>query len=186
MSLWALLALSLALSADAFAVSISTGMSNSIITKKHCLITALTFGLFQAAMPIAGFYAGVGFSDLISSFDHYVAFILLALIGVKMIVESIKKENMNKIEKKNFSYKSLIFQGIATSIDALAVGVSLSVVNVNIALSSTIIGSVTFAVCLLGILMGRKIGSLMGKRAEFLGGVVLIIIGINILIEGLL
>ncbi len=184
MTLSTIFMLSVALSADAFTVSVTNGMTNSKITLAQRVATALTFAVFQGLMPIIGFFVGLEFSELISGFDNYIAFFLLSFIGVKMLIESRKCEE--KDECPTFSPKILFLQGVATSIDALVVGVSLCVINVNIFIASLIICVITFAICFFGVTMGKKIGLLFGKKAEMLGGVILILIGLKILLEGIL
>jgi putative Mn2+ efflux pump MntP len=181
-----LVLIALGLSADAFAVSVTNGMCSSHITKKNAFYTALTFGLFQAAMPVLGFFLGCTFSEFISRFQHWVALFLLGFIGINMIAEAIK-ERRNPEDactvKNVFTVKNLILQGIATSIDALAVGVGFAVMDINIFWAALLIGVITFFCCTVGVFIGRKFGALLGLRARFIGGILLLIIGIRIFIE---
>lgn len=181
--------LSLCLATDAFAVSITNGMCSCKVTKKNVFITALTFGLFQGLMPILGFVFGSSFTDIISRYQHFIALFLLGAIGLNMIVEAIK-ENKNPDgicnSKTVFTTKNLIIQGIATSIDALAVGVSLAAMDVNITSISLLIGSITFICCSVGVFIGRKFGLLLGIRAKFVGGFILILLGLKIFIENII
>ena len=185
MDLLTLILLALGLAADAFAVSLSNGMCACKITKKNALATALTFGFFQAAMPVLGYFLGCTFSDIVQQFQHWIALILLSLIGINMIWDAIKEaRNPESCSNKNiFTVQNLVLQGIATSIDALAVGVSLAVMNTNILSSALVIGIITFLCCLFGVYIGRKFGSLLGLRAKLFGGFLLILIGVRIFVE---
>ncbi|MBE5967546.1 MAG: manganese efflux pump [Lachnospiraceae bacterium] len=185
MDLFTLILLALGLATDAFAVSLSNGMCACTVTKKHAIATAFTFGFFQAAMPILGYFLGCTFSDVVSRFQHWIALFLLGAIGVNMIWDAIKdQKNPEDCSNKNiFTVSNLIIQGIATSIDALAVGVSLAVINVNILTSSLVIGIITFICCIFGVYLGHKFGSLLGIHARLIGGILLILIGLRIFIE---
>ena len=186
MDLLTQLLLSFCLATDAFAVSITNGMCSHKVTKYNVISTALTFGLFQGLMPILGFLLGNSFTDVISKYQHFIALFLLSAIGINMIIEAIKEsKNPESVCKATniFSAKNLIVQGIATSIDALAVGVSLAAMEVNITSISLLIGSITFLCCAFGVYIGRKFGVLLGIRAKFGGGIFLILIGVKILIE---
>ncbi|MDE6667539.1 MAG: manganese efflux pump MntP family protein [Clostridia bacterium] len=190
----------ISLAMDAFAVSICDGMVYRKLTKGKAVIMPTVFGVFQAVMPIIGFYIGMAFNqiDAFDSVDHWIAFALLFIIGGKMIYDGIKelraKEEMLKI--KQFSLPEVLVQGVATSIDALFVGFSLNamlegVTNVQVWawISVGIIGVITFIISLIGVIIGVKVGQLFRKKAsvaEIIGGVVLIGIALKILIEGLL
>jgi len=177
------------LATDAFAVSITNGMCSYRVTKKDVLTTALTFGLFQGIMPILGFLLGNRFTDVISKYQHFIALFLLGAIGINMIIEAIKdtKNPEGVCKTKNvFTSKNLIIQGIATSIDALAVGVSLAAMDANITSTALLIGGITFICCLFGVFIGRKFGLLLGIRAKFGGGIILIILGFKLFIENIL
>lgn len=180
--------IALGLSADAFAVSVTDGMCGRKVTKKDAILTATSFGLFQGIMPILGFVLGKTFSDTICRFQHWVALFLLGAIGINMIVEAVKEyrhpDNVcggNKV----FGARNLILQGIATSIDALAVGVGFAAMKVNIYTSSILIGFVTFIFCVFGVFIGKRFGFLLGIRARLIGGILLIIIGLKIFFENL-
>lgn len=186
MDLFTLLFLALGLSADAFAVSVTNGLCSSRITKKNAFVTAMTFGLFQALMPILGFILGQTFSEFVNRYQHWVALFLLGFIGINMIVEAIKErrhpEDACNI-KDIFTVKNLMLQGIATSIDALAAGVSFAVLKLPILSTALFIGIITFLCCVLGVYIGKRFGSLLGIRAKLMGGIILIIIGLKIFIE---
>lgn len=180
-----LVLLALGLSADAFAVAISNGICSSKVTKKEAFSTALSFGFFQGLMPVLGYVLGKTFSDIICRYQHWVALFLLGAIGINMLVEAIKewKHPESSCNTNIFTVKNLVLQGIATSIDALAAGVSLAVLSINIISSSLLIGLITFILCALGVYIGKKFGSLLGIRARFVGGSILLLIGIRIFIE---
>lgn len=183
------------LSMDAFAVSICDGMIYSDLNKKKGAVMPITFGLFQAAMPLIGFFLGTLFLEYIETYDHWVAFILLLIIGGKMIFDGIKEIRHPdvEIERKKFSVGEVVIQGIATSIDALAVGISMlamdGITKITVWGYAAFIGAITFCISLVGVVIGRKVGKLFKNKAsiaEIVGGVVLIAIGLKILIEGLL
>lgn len=177
-----LVLLSFGLAADAFAVSLSDGMCSKHVTKNNAIAVATSFGFYQALMPILGFLLGCTFAEVIGRFQHWVALFLLSAIGINMIWDTIKEaKNPHCVQTKNiFSTKNLTLQGIATSIDALAVGVSLAVIQANIVSSALVIGIITFASCFVGVLIGHKFGSLLGCRAKIAGGILLILIGLRI------
>lgn len=181
--------LSFCLATDAFAVSITNGMCSYKVTKENVVSTAFTFGLFQGFMPILGFLLGNSFTDIISRYQHFIALFLLGAIGLNMIVDAIK-DNKNPegvCKTKNvFTTKNLIIQGVATSIDALALGVSLAAMDANITTTALLIGSITFICCSFGVYIGRKFGLLLGIRAKFGGGILLILLGIKIFIENII
>ena len=186
MSLITVILLGLALAMDAFAVSLSTGATMCKMHLRHALRMAGFFGAFQAIMPIAGWSAGRLAADLIQAYDHWVAFFLLSIIGGKMIYEAVWGEKDEDEEKKDpHNVYLLLTLAVATSIDAAAVGISLSFLHVAIVLPSIIIGVITFFVSLLGTSIGCKAGSLFGSKIEILGGLVLIGIGAKILIQHL-
>lgn len=190
----------ISLSMDAFAVSICNGMVYRNLNKRKAVSMPLTYGIFQAVMPIIGFYVGLAFLSYIEAFDHWIAFALLLFIGGKMVVDGIKefRSPEEEITPKQYSFPEVFIQGIATSIDALAVGFSLNamlnipeIVNVQAWawLCVGIIGLITFTITLTGVIIGIKVGKLFRKKAcvaEIIGGLVLIGIGLKILIEGLL
>jgi len=172
------------LAMDAFAVSISSGLTIKYLRIADALKIALFFGLFQAIMPIIGWSAGLSFRDYISSIDHWIAFTLLSIIGLKIIYESLKIEG--KRQKLNpLNIYVLLMLSIATSIDALAVGLSFSCLRSSIILPSIIIGSITFLLSIFGVYFGNRFGNNLKKKVEIIGGLILIGIGIKILIEHL-
>lgn len=177
---------SIGLSMDACAVSISNGMCYGNIKKKQILTTAIAFGFFQALMPILGYIIGSTFSETISFLDHWIALILLGFIGGKMVIEALKElkypEACLNVDK-NLTFKTLLLQAIATSIDALAVGIGFAVIKVDIISAALSIGSITFINSVIGSSLGKKFGEMFKQKAEILGGAILIIIGIKIFIE---
>lgn len=177
---------SLGLSMDACAVSISNGMCCANYQRKQILLTALAFGFFQAFMPVIGYTAGLAFSDLISFLDHWIALFLLSIIGGKMIFEAVKELKYPEvclISEKNLTYRRLITQAIATSIDALAVGIGFAVMKVNIFSAALYIGAITFVCSVAGSNLGKKFGQMFKQKAEIFGGAILVFIGIKIFIE---
>lgn len=183
MGLVELFVLAVGLSMDAFAVSICKGLSLGKIRVKHMCIAGAWFGGFQALMPLIGYYLGSVFSHIITTYDHWIAFILLAIIGGNMI-----KESLDKDEEKadaSMSVKSMFLLAVATSIDALAVGVTFAFLDVNIIPAVSFIGIITFICSALGVKIGSIFGTKYKSKAEFFGGAVLIIIGLKILLEGL-
>lgn len=185
-----------ALAMDAFAVSVTKGMTLKNLTKKMAIKIALFFGVFQAAMPLIGWILGISFEGYIKSIDHWIALVLLSILGGKMIYEFYENRKEEKSELLNevsttldndnieeLSNRELTSLAIATSIDALAVGISFAFLNVNIVLSSIIIGIITFVVCFIGVIAGKKISGLFKDYAELIGGIILILIGINIFNE---
>lgn len=183
MELFEIIAIGIGLAMDAFAVSICKGLSMKKIDWKKAIIIALYFGIFQALMPILGYFLGSTFSSFVQSVDHWIAFILLAIIGGNMIKDSTDDE----VEKRNdkVDVKTMLLLAIATSIDALAVGVTFAFFEVNLLLSISIIGIITFVLSFLGVIIGNKFGDKFQNRAELAGGIVLIIIGLKILLEHL-
>ena len=188
MGYWEILLTGVALAMDAFAVSICKGIKMPKLRKSHIVIIAVFFGGFQMLMPLIGWLLGSQFVQYISKFDHWIAFALLAFIGVKMAIESFKHEEEEccKCESK-LDLKELVVLAIATSIDALAVGITFALYpDINILPSISIIGIVTFVICAGGVVIGHKFGAKFKSKAELLGGIVLVIIGLKLLIEGLL
>ena len=175
------------LSMDALAVTVANTLCYSN-KRGYLLFMSFMFGLFQALMPVIGFFAGSMFLSLIERIDHWMALVLLSLIGINMIVESFKesKEGDISCEIKNISVKMILLQAIATSIDALAVGISLTAVEQNIFISSLIIGSITFVICIIGTFIGNRLGRFIKNKAEVFGGIILILIGIKIFLEDVL
>ena len=185
MDLWSLLALACALAMDAFAVAIVSGIALNPLTKRQVFRLSFHFGLFQALMPSLGWIAGNALYRYISSVDHWIAFGLLAFVGGKMFLESFHKEEDKKPSSDPTKGWDLVILSIATSIDALAVGLSLAIIGERIFKPAVIIGLVAAAFTIIGMLLGRKIGTLWGKRVEAAGGIILIAIGLRILISHL-
>mgnify|MGYP000218964161 FL=1 len=169
------------LSMDAFAVSICKGLGMRKVNKKQALVIGLFFGGFQALMPFIGYCLGSTLSGLVDSIDHWIAFILLAFIGINMIKESFEEEKQND----DFSWKTMLMLAIATAIDALAVGVTFSFESINIFMAISIIGLTTFIIASAGVYIGHIFGNKYQQKAQITGGIILILIGIKILIEGL-
>lgn len=182
MSVIEIILMAVALAMDALAVAICKGMTIKKLTAEHTLKVGIYFGGFQAVMPIAGYYIGKTFADVIKSFDHWVVFALLAGLGVHMVIGAFKEE---KEHNDDFSHKTMIVLAIATSIDALAIGVSLSVMRSNLWINVAIIGAITFIMTSLGVFIGHKFGNKLGIKAELIGGFILIGVGLRVLIEHL-
>ncbi len=192
MSFIALIFTAFALSMDAFAVSITKGMTIKNLKKSTALKMALTFGVFQGAMPLLGWALGISFESYIKSIDHWIAFILLGFIGFNMIkgfFDDRKEENASELEFSattdvdDLSNKEIIMLAVATSIDALAVGISFAFLNVSIIPAASIICIITFLVCVVGVFVGNKVDDIFNGYAELVGGVILILIGFNIFNE---
>jgi putative Mn2+ efflux pump MntP len=184
MHLAIILFIAVGLSMDAFAVSVVTGSVYRELKVRHALRMALFFGGFQAAMPIIGFLAGLSLKNYISAYDHWIAFGLLTFVGGKMIYESLRIESAEKnLDPANLLV--LLALSVATSIDALAIGISLSMLTASIVGAALIIGLVTFALSYAGILIGKRFGHFFESRIEIVGGVILIAIGLKILIQHL-
>lgn len=186
MSLLTIFLLALSLSADAFAVAIATGISQQPVRTKQALSMAFSFGFFQAIMPIMGFLLASLFAKQIMSYDHWIAFILLAYIGGNMIYAGWQWADKGIITKDVFLFRSLVTLGIATSIDALAVGVSLTGNTTDIYLPALIIGVMTFIISYIGLEFGKRWGFYIGSRSEMIWGLILIGIGTHIFIEHLI
>ena len=181
MGIFSTLLTGFALSMDAFAVSVTKGMTLKKINLSIATKIAFLFGLFQAVMPLIGWLFGMNFELYIRSIDHWIAVVLLSFLGIKMIIEAIKNDdNDNSTYLDN---KELIILSIATSIDALAVGVTFAFLNIDIIPVCISIGVITFLVCFIGVLIGKKIGSVFKNYAQIIGGIILILIGLNILNE---
>ena len=180
-----LLLIGIGLSMDAFAVSICKGLNMKKVNKVHCAVIALFFGGFQALMPLIGWALGKQFESYITSIDHWIAFVLLALIGGNMVRESRQKEaeEVEKCEPK-LNIKELFLLAIATSIDALAVGITFAFLRVDIP-AIAIIGATTFTISAIGVFVGNIFGSKYKDKAELAGGIILILIGVKILLEHL-
>lgn len=183
MSLWELFVIAVGLSMDAFAVSICKGLSVRRLKPKHVLIAGLYFGGFQALMPLLGYFLGKQFQSLITSADHWIAFILLGLIGFNMIREAKNgdEENLND----SMGVKAMLPLAVATSIDALAVGITFAFLQVQIAPAISFIGVTTFLLSAAGVKIGNVFGMKYKAKAELFGGIVLILMGLKILLEHL-
>ena len=182
-----ILLIGIGLSMDAFAVAVSKGLSMQKINYKAGLIIALFFGVFQAGMPLIGYFAAIRFERYIVAADHWVAFGLLLFIGGKAIVESIKEIRSGEKKEENFKlrYGELVVLAFATSVDALAVGISFAFLSVQIWKSVSIIGVTTFLISFAGVCIGNRFGAKLKAKAEIAGGVILILIGLKILLEHL-
>ena len=182
MSIWDLFILAVGLSMDAFAVSVCKGLSLGKIKPKHMCIAGAWFGGFQALMPLIGYFLGSFFAEMIEKYDHWVAFVLLAIIGGNMIKESFDKDE--KVDS-SMDVKSMLLIAIATSIDALAVGVTFAFLQVQIVPAVSFIGVITFIFSAVGVKIGSLFGTKYKSKAELFGGIVLVLIGIKILLEGI-
>ena len=183
MNLWELFVIAVGLSMDAFAVSICKGLSTPRLRLRHSLICGGYFGLFQALMPLLGWLLGVRFQAMIASLDHWIAFILLGIIGVNMIRES--RENEEESVDSSFAFRTMLPLAVATSIDALAVGISFAALSVDIVPAVSLIGVTTFIFSVAGVAIGHTFGARYEKPATIVGGVVLILLGLKILLEHL-
>ncbi|MBQ1453563.1 MAG: manganese efflux pump [Ruminococcus sp.] len=183
MSYLELFVIAVGLSMDAFAVSICKGLSVRRLRPRHNLICGLYFGGFQALMPVIGWLLGRQFESLIKSIDHWIAFALLVLIGANMIREAVKNEEENLND--SFSPKTMLPLAVATSIDALAVGVTFAFLDVSIVPAVSMIGATTFILSAVGVKIGNVFGAKYKSKAELVGGIVLVAMGIKILIEHL-
>ena len=180
MGLWELFVIAVGLSMDAFAVSICKGLSVQKLSLRHAFCAGAYFGGFQALMPLIGFLVGVRFQGLIAGVDHWIAFVLLSYLGGKMVYESFKEEDSHLI---TFSSRMLFTLGVATSIDALAVGVSMAFLKTGIWFPASVIAFTTFFLSFSGVICGFRFGKIKGLKVELLGGLILIVIGVKILIE---
>lgn len=183
MSLWELFLIAVGLSMDAFAVSICKGLSVKKVEPKHSLTAGLYFGGFQAMMPLIGFLLGVNFQSMIESIDHWIAFILLGFIGANMIKEA--RSDEEECLDCSFGPKSMLPMAVATSIDALAVGVSFAFLQVDIVPAVIFIGVITFTLSAIGVKVGNVFGMKYKSKAEIFGGIILIAMGAKILLEHL-
>lgn len=185
MGFFELFLIGIGLSMDAFAVAICKGLGMERINKRDTLLLALFFGGFQALMPLTGYLLGSRFASYIERWDHWIAFVLLAFIGGNMIRESCEQEEEEIEHGGSIRYRELFTLAVATSIDALAVGVSFAFLGVHIAPAVTLIGCTTFVLTLVGVWVGNLFGSRYKSRAELTGGIILILIGVKILLEHL-
>lgn len=185
MGLGELLLLGIGLSMDAFAVSVCKGLAMKKATLKEGAVCGLWFGGFQALMPLIGYFLGTLFAEAIESIDHWVAFVLLAIIGANMLKEAFGKDEEESGDA-DLSVKTMFVMAVATSIDALAVGISLAMVgNVNIFFAVLVIGVCTFVLSTIGVKVGNVFGSRYEKKAQMAGGIILILLGLRILLEHL-
>lgn len=186
MGITELVLLSVGLAMDAFSVSVCKGLGMKKLNLRDGFIIALFFGVFQAGMPLIGYFLGSRFAGYISSFSHWVAFVLLGIIGAKMIFEAFHEDD-EASENDEFSLKigQLFILAIATSIDALAVGIVFAAEQAHLVRSVTLIGIITLALSFAGVIIGNKFGSRYEKKAEIAGGIILVLIGIKLLLDGL-
>ena len=175
--------ISVGLAMDAFAVAICKGLSMKKLNIKNAFIIALYFGFFQAIMPVIGYFLGSSFRSFVESVDHWIAFVLLAFVGINMIKESTDDE----LEKRNdrVDFKTMIILSIATSIDALVIGITFAFFKARIVESAIIIGIITFILSFIGVIIGNKFGDKFQNKAEVFGGIILILMGIKILLTHL-
>ena len=187
MSFVELLLFGIGLSMDAFAVSICKGLSVRKLRPKHAITVGLWFGGFQALMPLIGYLLGKQFEWLITSIDHWIAFILLVCIGGKMVVEAVRDRDHEVVGKKDqpLDHKEMFLLAVATSIDALAVGITFALLDTPIIEAIVIIGCTTFVLSIVGVIVGNFFGTRYKKKAEIIGGIILILIGLKILLEHL-
>ena len=185
MGLWELFILAVGLSMDAFAVAICKGLAIRRLQLRQALVVGLWFGAFQALMPAVGYLLGSAFAELVTSVDHWIAFVLLAIIGANMIREGVRGDEESC--DPSLSFNVMLMLAIATSIDALSVGFTIAEYDLSMALvSSLIIAVVTFCICMGGLILGKKAGTRLSGKASILGGVILIAIGLEIFISGLI
>ena len=182
MSIWELTVISVGLAMDAFAVSVCKGLAMKQMNWRHAALAGVYFGGFQMLMPLFGYLLGTGFRDRIASVDHWIAFVLLAAIGANMVREAFSDEEE---ADGSFDVKTMLLLAVATSIDALAVGVTFAFLKVNILLAVCLIGAVTFVLSVTGVRVGNVFGKKYRSRAELAGGVILILMGLKILLEHL-
>jgi len=182
-----LLVLAVGVSMDAMAVSVCKGLAMKKATFRNAMTCGIWFGGFQALMPLVGFYLGTIFADAIRKFDHWVAFVLLAIIGVNMLKEALEKGDSCSVQDADLSFKTMLLMAIATSIDALAVGISLAMMleGGQIFLAVLLIGIMTCSLSALGVKIGNVFGCKFEKKAQIAGGVILILLGTKILLEHL-
>ena len=190
MSLLAIFMLAIGLSMDAFSVAICKGLSMKKITIAKMLVVGTWFGLFQAMMPLIGYYLGSAFSSAIVKIDHWIAFVLLSFIGINMIKEALEKEvetpGDKNTETENLSFKEMFILAVATSIDALACGITFAFLKVDIWVAVSLIGATTFVFGFCGVKIGNVFGVKYKSKAELAGGIILIVLGVKILIEHLM
>lgn len=188
MSIIEILLLAVSLSMDAFAVALCKGLAMPKIKLRHCAVVGAWFGSFQALMPLIGFLLGKTFADKITAIDHWIAFVLLALIGANMIKEALSKKEEEEVSS-SLGFKTMFVMAVATSIDALAVGVTFAFTEFDppyfVYIAIVLIGIVTFTLSAVGVKVGNIFGTKYKSKAEFAGGVILILLGLKILLEGI-
>ena len=184
MLFWEVILIAVGLSMDTFAVSIMLGLSVKKPKIIEYFIPALYFGFFQTVMPLTGYFAGTLFAVKIQRFDHWIAFILLAFIGGRMIHESFSKEE-EKVKENSYRFVVMVLLAIATSIDSLVVGLTFAFLKTNIYFAIAIIGIITFCIAVMGVRVGHVFGRSYKSKAEFIGGAILVMLGMKILIEHL-
>ena len=181
-----LIIIGLGLAMDAFSVSISDGLCMDDVKKRDALRVGLFFGIAQGIMPVIGYFTGLVFSEFVEKVDHWIAFVILSIIGIKMILEAVEKiKNPEGCRFKALTFKELFFQAIATSIDAFAVGISFAALDISIYYAAFIIFLITFVLSFFGVIIGKKVGKIFKEKAEIFGGAILVLIGIKILTEHL-
>lgn len=183
MGVLSIVVIAIGLAMDAFAVAICKGLAMRKMSWRKGIIVGGYFGFFQALMPLIGYLLGVGFHEKVTSVDHWFAFILLSAIGINMLKEALSKEEECKNDRVNF--KEMVVLAIATSIDALAVGITMAFLDVNIITAVLVIGIITFIISVIGVKIGNIFGDKYEKKAEFVGGFILILMGLKILLEHL-
>ena len=169
------------LAMDAFAVSICKGLSMKKIDIKKMCIIGLYFGIFQAGMPVIGYFLGKGFESFVTQIDHWIAFTLLSFIGINMIREALSKKEEETSD--DLSFKTMIILSIATSIDALAIGITFVFIRAKVIFAAAIIGFIAFAFSIIGVKLGNRFGDKYEKKAQIIGGLILILMGVKILLE---
>jgi putative Mn2+ efflux pump MntP len=184
MGLLEIILIAVGLAMDAFAVSITLGLSTKKPKPTEIIIPGVYFGFFQSLMPMIGYFAGIYFASKIEDLDHWIAFVLLGFIGGKMIKDSFSKEHeKEKTDKNTFGFIKMLILAVATSIDALAIGITFAFFRVNIYTTILITGITTFFIAMCGVIIGNIFGTKFRSKAEFIGGAVLILIGIKIMVE---
>lgn len=185
MSMWEIALVAISLAMDAFAVAIAKGPCISYREPLKRVGMPFLFGLFQMIMPLIGWVIGAQLSDKINNYDHWIIFILLGYLGVNMIRNSFKPDEEGEIICHLVTWREMFVLAFATSIDALAIGITLAFFSVNVWVATSTIGIITFAISLIGVFLGQQLGKILSGRAEMVGGVVLILIGLKILLQHL-
>lgn len=183
MTIIEILLIAIGLAMDAFAVSICKGLSMKSMNWRKALIVGIYFGIFQALMPILGYFLGSTFEEFVTHIDHWIAFVLLVAIGANMLKEAFANDSENCND--NVDFNTMFILAVATSIDALSVGITFAFLQANIWISATIIGIITFIISIIGVKIGNRFGNQYERKAETVGGLILIFMGIKILLEHL-